>query len=213
MNEQTSGKSEDFAVLMQRDVSPQRSESEPASCYGGLGLELVLCGLQSPVNIGIILRVAEAFQFKVSILDPHDLLDDPQKLSTIRDFACGAMSRRGFQRLENPSALERLRCGRRFIATSIGRNAQPLSSFHFLPGDLIALGNEYDGLPDEVVATADTLLHVPTPAVWIPKEKSHSPIDPVRTAPVAHDGQPSLNVAVTAGILCYAAYGEWLANV
>jgi tRNA G18 (ribose-2'-O)-methylase SpoU len=207
MNEQMSGKSDDSSIPMRSAVS-----LDPAGSCAGLGLELVLFGLQSPVNIGIILRVAEVFQFKVSILDPYRVLDDPHKLSTIQDFACGAMSRRGVERVDDLSALERLRCGRRFIATSIGRNAQALSNFHFLPGDLVALGNEYDGLPDEVIASADSLLHIPTPAVWIPKEKSHSPIDPDRTAPVARDGQPSLNVAVTAGILCYAAYGEWLAN-
>jgi len=98
------------------------------------------------------------------------------------------------------------------VATSIGPNALPLLQFDFRSGDVIALGNEYDGLPDDLVASADVLLHIPTPAAWLPKERSHSPIDPVRTASVSRQGQPSLNVAITAGILASAAYGQWLAK-
>ena len=192
MNNQTPGKADDS--------------------YAALGLEFLLYELQSPINIGAILRIAEVYQFKVSILDPHGVLNDPEKLSRMKDFACGAFSRRTLQRLEGASALARLRSERRMIATSIGRNTVSLANFRFAPGDLIVLGNEYDGLPDEVVAGADALLHVPTPPAWLPKERSHSPIDPAQIAPVSRDGQPSLNVGMTAGILCYAAYAEWLAK-
>jgi tRNA G18 (ribose-2'-O)-methylase SpoU len=172
----------------------------------------LLYGLQSPINIGMILRTAEVYQFKVSILDLAGVLVDPEKLKTVEDFACGALSRQVLHHLGDHSAMLRLLRGRRLIATAIAPNPLPLSDFHFRPGDLIALGNEYDGLPDEVVASAAALLHVPTPALWLPKQRSHSPIDPVRTAPVAREGQPCLNVAVTAGILCYAAYAAWLAK-
>jgi tRNA G18 (ribose-2'-O)-methylase SpoU len=160
----------------------------------------------------MILRTAEVYQFKVSILDLAGVLDDPEKLKTVEDFACGALSRQVLHRVEDHSALLRLQRGRRLIATALAPNPLPLSDFHFAPGDLIALGNEYEGLPNEVVASAAALLHVPTPALWLPKARSHSPIDPARTAPVAREGQPCLNVAVTAGILCYAAYVEGLAK-
>lgn len=214
MNDSAPESSDDPSVAMQRyhSISLELSERKSSNSYEALGLGLVLYGLQSPVNIGMILRLAETFQFNVSIFDPSGILIDPDKFRTMKDFACGAMSRRGFYCFDERSALAKLRSGRRLIATSISRNAQPLKNFHFLPRDLIALGNEYDGLPDDVVASADVLLRVPTPAVWMPKERSHSPIDPLRSVPVARDGQPSLNVAVAAGILCYSAYGEWLAN-
>jgi len=212
MNTQPPRTSDDAPAQGQHSNSPELSSSEPSSSFEALGLEFLLYGLQSPVNVGMILRSAEAYRFQVSILDLHGVLGDPAKLSTLQDFACGAMSRRVLQRLEDPAAVARLRRGRRLVATSIGPNALPLSSFRFLPGDLIALGNEYDGLPDDVAASADALLHVPTPPAWLPKERSHSPIDPTRTAPVARDGTPSLNVAMTAGIVCYAAYAAWLAR-
>ncbi|MFI5337998.1 MAG: TrmH family RNA methyltransferase, partial [Opitutales bacterium] len=123
---------------------PDDASNQPAG-FEALGLELLLYGLQSPVNIGMILRSAEAFQFGVSILDQYGVLVDVAKLSTLQDFACGALARRGLHRLDGPAALAEHRRGRRLIATSIGPNALSLVSLPFLPGDLIVLGNEYDG--------------------------------------------------------------------
>jgi tRNA G18 (ribose-2'-O)-methylase SpoU len=178
--------------------------------YRTLGLELVLVGLQSPINIGMILRIAETYQFQVSIFDAFGVLDDPTKLGTIDDFGCGAVARRGFRRIVDEAALAHVRGGRRLVATSIVSDAVGLSAHRFRPGDLIALGNEYDGLPEALLASADVVVRIPMPAAWTPKPKARNPIDPLRTAPVARDGSPNLNVAVTAGIICYAAYETWL---
>jgi tRNA G18 (ribose-2'-O)-methylase SpoU len=185
----------------------------PASAAGGgRGLELLLHGLQSPVNIGMILRVAETYQFRVSIYDQPGVLDDAGKLRTIQDFACGAVERRGFRKVGDEPALTRLLHDRRLVATSIERGAVSLPDFAFRPGDVFALGNEYDGLPDAFVTRADVVLNIPMPAVWTPKPKSLNPIDPTRTATVARDGEPNLNVAMTAAIICYTAYAGWLAS-
>ena len=192
--------------------SETQTDIVPSSSYGALKLELLLYALQSPINIGMILRTAEAYQFQVSILDLHGVIANPEKLSTLMDFACGAWSRRPLRRLNDPLELDVLRSGRRLVATSSEDDSSPLSTYRFLPGDLIVLGNEYDGLPEKVVSSADEILYVPMAAVSLPKEKSRSPIDPTRTAPIARDGQPNLNVAMTAGIMCYAAYAEWLAQ-
>jgi tRNA G18 (ribose-2'-O)-methylase SpoU len=178
--------------------------------YGALGWELLLFGLQSPINIGMILRVAETYQFRVSIFDCHRILDDPEKLGTVEDFACGALERRGFQSVADEAALAQLRHGRCLIATSIERSKESLPSHSFVAGDLFVLGNEYDGLPDDLIASADCVLRVPMPDTWTPKPKARHPIDPSRTAPVARDGKPNLNVAMTAGIICYAAFADWL---
>lgn len=170
------------------------------------GLEFLLYGLQSPINIGMILRVAETYRFRVSIYDQFRVLDDSGKLRTISDFSCGALPRRGFRGLAGDAAVTQLLCGRRLIATSTVPSSCALPDFRFCRGDLFALGNEYDGLPDALVSRADAVLHIPMPAGFAPKPKAYQPIDPDRTAPVARDGEPNLNVAMTAGILCYAAY-------
>lgn len=190
------------------DPSPQ-NPNEPDG-YAAFDLQLLLVGLQSPINIGMILRVAETYQFHVSILDSFNVLDDDTKLAVIGDFACGALARRGFSLVADDSELARLREGRRLVATSIEPNAVDLSTCRFITGDVIAVGNEYDGLSDAMLASADAVLRIPMPAVWTPKPKARHPIDPGRTAPVARDGSPNLNVAMTAGIICHAAYQAWL---
>jgi tRNA G18 (ribose-2'-O)-methylase SpoU len=172
----------------------------------GAGLELLLYNLQSPINIGMILRVAETYNFGVSIYDSHCVLDAEEKLQTIRDFACGAVTRRGFRRLSDQAAVEVAFAGRRLVSTSIETRARALPGFRFRPGDVVALGNEYDGLPVAMLASADEILHIPMPQGFVPKPVSRTPIDPARTQPVARDGQPNLNVAMAAGILCYAAF-------
>jgi tRNA G18 (ribose-2'-O)-methylase SpoU len=186
--------------------------SELARPHGALGLEFLLYGLQSPINIGMILRVAETYQFRVSIFDQHRVLDDPEKFGTINDFACGAVSRWGFRILSDEPDLIQMLEGRRLVSTSIDPEACALPTYRFRSGDLFALGNEYDGLPDTVVDRADTALHIPMPPGWTPKPKSRNPIDPTRKGPVARDGQPNLNVAMTAGILCYASMASRLAE-
>lgn len=197
-----------------RSEPPPGAAASPRSVlegeFAGQGMQLVLHALQSPINIGMILRTAEAYEFGVAIYDRHSVLANQEKLGTIRDFACGALTRRSFQPLADAAALEELRRGRRLIATSIEEGAKSLSEFEFEPRDLVMLGNEYDGLPADVIGQADALLWVPMPPVWMPKEASSSPIDKNRTTPVARDGRASLNVATTAGILCHAAYSNWL---
>lgn len=194
------------------EVLEPGGDAARAARQAPMGLQFLLYGLQSPINIGMILRVAETYGFGVSIYDQHSVLANADRLATIRDFSCGALARRGFQMLDDEASLTRALRGRRLIATSIDAKHCPLPSYEFRAGDLFALGNEYDGLPDALLRRAATLLHIPMPAGWAPKPKAERPIDPNRTTAVANDGQPNLNVAMTAGIVCYAAYASMLAR-
>jgi tRNA G18 (ribose-2'-O)-methylase SpoU len=181
-----------------------------AAALAGRELELLLYGLQSPINIGMILRVAETYQFQVSIYDQHHVLEDAAKVATIADFACGALTRHGFRDIKDEAALAQMLQGRRLVATSIARSTASLLDHRFQRADIYALGNEYDGLPDKMLAGADVVLNIPMPEIWTPKPKSFNPIDLTRTKAVARDGQPNLNVAMSAGIICYAAFVYWL---
>lgn len=168
---------------------------------------LLLYDLQSPINLGMILRVAETFQIGVSIYDPRSVVVDEGKAKTISDFACGALQRAGYEQITDAAMLlQRPRKTRRLIATSIEVDAQPIETFRFQAGDMIAVGNEYDGLPDDLVASADASVRISMGDVWTPKPQSHNPIDAARTAPVARDGKPNLNVAIAAGIICHALF-------
>ena len=81
-----------------------------------------------------------------------------------------------------------------------------MEKFSFAGGDVIAVGNEYDGLSDTFVADADAVVRISMADVWTPKPRAAQPIDPLRQTSVMRDGSPSLNVAISAGILCHAAF-------
>lgn len=179
--------------------------------FAALKLELMLYDVQSPTNIGMAMRIAEVYGFALSLYDPRHVLDDAEKFKTIEDFACGSLPRRGFRLLSDDAAVSRWRAGRRLVATSILPGARPLESLAFEPGDIVVLGNEYDGVPDALVAEADVKLHIPMPRQSVPKPASWYPIDPTRSS-VARDGSPSLNVAMSAAIITHAAYVQWLAR-
>jgi len=167
---------------------------------------LFLYDLQSPINIGLTLRAAEQFDDRVAIYDPRSILADPQKAVTISDFSCGAFTRRAPQIVDSLAALRKTQSGR-IIATSLDRHSIPLNEFDFREGDVILLGNEYDGLPADVIQNADARLYIPLADVVVPKQKSQgTPIDPTRQAEVAQNGVPNLNVATAAAIISYARH-------
>lgn len=164
----------------------------------------LLHALQSPINIGMILRTAEVFETGVMIYDAHGVMKG-DAIETIADFACGALGRRPplvFDRAEDCVA----RVKGRLIATGLDENAKPLPYHKWQSDDCVVLGNEYDGLPDPLVARADSVIWVPTSSQYLPKPISASPIDPHRVERVRNNGDTSLNVAATAAIIAYSRY-------
>ncbi|WP_029032441.1 TrmH family RNA methyltransferase [Salinarimonas rosea] len=185
------------------------SEGRPGG-WGGhngvTGIRILLVGVRSPINTGMILRVAETYEANVALCGADDVLDDPVRMQTIRDFSCGALERRGFTRLSGLEAARAWIGEGRLVATTIAPDAVALPAFRFRPGDVIAFGSEYDGLDPAFAAAADAALTIPMPDVFTPKPPTANPIDPGRTAPPSNDGRPNLNVAMSVGITCYAAY-------
>ncbi len=175
-----------------------------------IDFHLALYGIQSPINIGMILRVTETYHVSTHIFDENAVLQNPDKLKTVKDFSTGAFDRRPPNFLTGKDDLLHLAHRGRIICTSIEAGATPLNRFIWRENDIVLLGNEYDGLPESLMANADALLHIPMPPGWTPKSKSHSPIDPNRTETVSRDGTPNLNVAMSAGIICYAHHLEKL---
>lgn len=163
----------------------------------------LLHSLQSPINIGMILRSAEAYGQSVVICDTHNVVED--NLSTIADFACGALGRR-------PPIVETCfeacqpHVKGRLLATGFDQNAVPLNFATWKDSDCIVFGNEYEGLPRPVLDLADAQIWVPMPSQKLPKPTSASPIDPSRTEGVSNNGQPTLNVAATAVIIAHNIY-------
>lgn len=169
-------------------------------------LRLLLYGLQSPINVGAVLRVAETYGVAVDVWDPPGLFADSGTLRWISDFSCGAYAR-GAYRLLDAAPSPRAGHGRR-IATCLRGRATSLPDFDFQPGDVVAIGNEYDGLPADYIAAADCRLHIPMPPGYTPKPPSLQPIDPTRPPMDPADGSPVLSAAMSAAIICYAAFAR-----
>ena len=176
----------------------------------GAGISLLLHGLQSAINVGAVLRMAESFGIGVDIWDEAGLFADPAKRTRIADFACGAVHRGAFRLLvDQPMAHG---TAVRQIATCLTDDAVALTDFRFQPGDRIAIGNEYDGLPRTFIAAADVRLRIPMANVWTPKIPSSNPIDPHRPTRDPADGAPVLSAAMAAAIVSYVAFSQSLAH-
>lgn len=164
----------------------------------------LLHSLQSPINIGMILRTAEVFGHGVTIFDAHGVMCG-SKLDTVADFGCGSFGRRPpFVSRDLEACLDRV--AGRIIATSAEASATPVSGFAWKTQDCIVLGNEYDGIPAEVLERAEETVWVPVPRKHLPKPKSKSPIDATRGRGVANDGSVSLNVAATAAVIAHSIF-------
>tara|TARA_R110002020_G_scaffold6361_2_gene26853 strand:- start:2276 stop:2815 length:540 start_codon:yes stop_codon:yes gene_type:complete len=164
---------------------------------------ILLCGLQSPINVGMILRSAEVYGHTVAINDPFGLFDDAEKLRTISDFACGALQRRPPRVVSDPLDLVGGTTGR-CVATTVLGSARQAQDFDWRGDDLVLIGNEYDGLGAALMERADSRVMIPMPPGYLPKPKSFTPID--SNSSVSHDGAPSLNTAVATSILCFLSY-------
>ena len=169
---------------------------------------LVLKDLQSPINIGQALRVAESFNCPVCLSDQNAVFDSADKKKTISDFACGALQRAGFAEFD----LKKAKTVGRVIATCLDPNAEQLPDFVFTSTDFVVIGNEYDGLPETFIEHCHHKLYVPLATVATPKPASTQATDPARQGFSVEDEAPVLNAAMTAGIICYDAFRKTLAT-
>lgn len=168
-------------------------------------MRLVLCGVQSPINIGMILRSAEIYRVPVLIHDAYGVFPDQGKARTISDFACGALQRfpptivptLGVADLEG-----------RLVRSDIDANAQNHLDFAWRPDDNLLIGNEYDGVPQELSEASEVSVTIPMPPGHFPKPASFVPIDAERATRIARQGAPSLNTAVAASAIVAAAYAS-----
>lgn len=163
---------------------------------------LFLYDIQSPINIGMILRVGEQFQIPVAIYDKRNIMKDENKVKWISDFSCGAINRTQPEYTESFNAFQQKHRGR-IIATCFNKTTVPLQNFKFKEDDIILFGNEYDGLPKDLIENADAGLYIPLPPGFFPKPRSFSPIDPSRDAAVSQNGVPNLNVSMSTAIIRY----------
>ncbi len=167
---------------------------------------LVLYDLQSPINIGMLLRIAELFNREVYVVDSYHVFSCQKKTEVVRDFSVGAFFRQQLNFIDGIAELDGKLSGKRVIATTPHEKNVDVNTFDWLRGDQIILGNEYDGLPKMVCEIADFCVHISTSEPHMPKPVSISPIDNRRIKAVAREGYASLNVAMAGAIICHAAH-------
>lgn len=169
-------------------------------------MEIVLCGLQSPINIGMILRSAEAYANTVTIIDTFNVLQSKSSIDTISDFACGAYQRVP-PTVRHDYSDVRSKSTRFVLAAATGR-AVSMARFSWHPDDTLLIGNEYSGVPPLLTDRADVRVRIDMPTVFAPKPPSNSPIDPARVGQISNASEPALNVAVAASAMMIDAHAK-----
>ena len=142
-------------------------------------LLLVLAGLQDPGNLGAVLRSAEAFGV-------HGVLSLPGTVSAWNPKAvrasAGSVFRVPLLAVSAKECFARLRkAGVKILSTAV-RGAEPAHQIDLALPVALLIGNEGNGVPEELAALADGAVTIPCPG----------PVE-------------SLNAAVAAGVLLYEA--------
>lgn len=151
-------------------------DREKSTAGPGAPLRLALFQPDIPQNAGTILRMAACLGIPVSIIEPAGF---PVSHHAFRRAGMDYLDQVEIERHVDFAAFEiwRRRRGLR-LALATTKAAAPHTGTAFRAGDIILLGRESAGAPDEVHAAADLRLRVPM-----------------------RPGLRSLNVAVAAAIL------------
>jgi TrmH family RNA methyltransferase len=142
-------------------------------------LVLVLAGLQDPGNLGTVLRSAEAFGASGVISLPGTV--SAWNAKAVRASA-GSVFRVPTLSAEVEECFMRLRVAGIQVWTTSVRGAQPVDFADLAGPAAVLIGNEGNGVPNELAAMADGALTIPCPG----------PVE-------------SLNAAVAASVLLYEA--------
>ncbi len=135
----------------------------------------LLCGLQDPGNVGTVFRTAEALGLDGIFADNHCC--DPLSPKAVRG-SMGAVFRLPFAVLEDLSPV--FEGSLPTYASVASGEAVPVTEVDFSSGGVLLIGNEGNGLPEDIVARCSKRI----------------------TIPMAGKAE-SLNAAVAAGILLW----------
>lgn len=147
--------------------------------HGSVSLVVVLAGIQDPGNLGTILRSAEAFGASGVVSLPGTVSAWNPK--AVRASA-GSVFRVPLLAISEKEGLEQLRkAGVRILAATV-RDAQPVDRVDLSGPVALVIGNEGNGMADDLIAMSDAKITIPCPG----------PVE-------------SLNAAMAATVLLYEA--------
>jgi RNA methyltransferase, TrmH family len=164
------------AALIER---PEWSWAHIVGAHGTAALVVVLAGIQDPGNLGTIMRSAEAFGATGIVSLPGTV--SPWNPKAVRASA-GSVFRVPLIAANEKKCFEQLgEAGVRTFATTV-RGAQPADLVDLSGSVALIIGNEGNGVPDDLLAKTGARITIPCPG----------PVE-------------SLNAAMAAAVLLYEA--------
>jgi tRNA (cytidine/uridine-2'-O-)-methyltransferase len=119
-------------------------------------MRIALYQPEIPGNVGAILRLSACFGVGVDIIEPCGFVFSDKRLKRAgMDYADHVV----ITRHVDWDQFQAGAIGRRILLTTHGDS--PLYDFSFQPGDVLLLGQESAGVPDEVRADCDAAVRIP----------------------------------------------------
>lgn len=118
-----------------------------------------LCSVQDPGNLGTMIRTADAFGIEGVILyDTCDIYSPKAVRATM-----GSLFRINFSRCDDLSALLMRvnQLGGNTYATVVNGQAAPVTDYDFSSFSLVLIGNEANGLPEEIINDCGNSITIP----------------------------------------------------
>ncbi len=141
-------------------MAPDVPQCEPGTQHSGLAsIRLALYQPDIPQNTGTILRLAACLGVGVDVIAPtgFDMTDQALRRAGLDYLAHVDITRHsGFEAFD----AARLSRGSRLVLLS-SHAAQSLYESRFHPGDVLLLGRESAGVPEQVHAAADARIAIP----------------------------------------------------
>lgn len=120
-------------------------------------LRLALYQPDIPQNTGTMLRLGACLGLGVDIIEPCGFVWDDKKL---RRAAMDYIDLLDYRRHSSWQSFKAQTEGRRLVLLTT-KAAEPYTSFRFLPNDILMVGRESAGVPDDVHDHADARVVVP----------------------------------------------------
>ena len=119
-------------------------------------MRLALYQPDIPQNTGAMMRLAACLGVPIDIIEPCGFALDDRRL---RRVGMDYLDHLTLMRHKSWQAFLQARHGRLLLLTTAAQ--RPYAAFAFEPSDILLVGRESAGVPEDVHATADALLRVP----------------------------------------------------